>query len=149
MPRLAIVAQCFVVSLAFAAPLAAQEARSVTGVYACEGVSADGRYRAMLELVQHGDQVHARWTFAEGLQVLGIGLVRNGVVAISYSGPVAVGLVVYEVENGAISVGDWITPASQGVYREWVLKLPHALRQPQRDEPPSKTTRAPRSGIPI
>lgn len=148
MPRLAIVAQCFAVSLAFAAPLAAQEAKSITGVYACEGVSPDGRYQAMLELVQHGDEVHARWTFPEGLQVLGIGLVRNGLLAISYAGPVAVGLVVYEVENGVISVGDWITPGSQGVYREWVLKVPHALRERQRDEP-SKATRAPRSGIPI
>ena len=149
MPRLPIVAQCFAVSLAFAAPLAAQEAESVTGVYACEGVSPDGRYRAMLELVQHGDEVHARSTFPEGLQVIGIGLVRNGVMAISYSGPVAVGLVVYEVENGAISVGDWITQGSQGVYREWVLKVPYALRERQRDEPPSEATRAPRSGIPI
>jgi hypothetical protein len=103
----------------------------------------------MLELIQHGEKVHARWTFPEGPQVLGIGLVRNGVLAISYSGPIAVGLVVYEVENGAISVGDWITAGSQAVYREWVLKLPYTLRAPRRDEPRSKSIPTVRSGVQI
>ena len=86
----------------------------------------------MLELVQRGDLVGARGTFADAPPVWGIGLVREGVLAISYFSLGTAGLVVYRVENDAITGGEWIMAGAGGVYRESLTKLPddHAPVRP-------------------
>jgi hypothetical protein len=122
-------------------PAAAQDAGAVAGLYACEGISPDGQpYRALLELVPFGEHVRARWTFRDGPPVLGLGMVRHGVLAISYFGPGTVGLVVYRLERHGITVGEWVIAGAQGVYRESVTKLPDDPAPPPgpaplRDEP--------------
>jgi hypothetical protein len=117
---------------------AAQDAGAVAGLYVCDGVSPDGeRYRALLELVPFGEHVRARWTFRDGPPVLGLGMVRHGVLAISYFGPGTVGLVVYRLERHGITVGEWVIVGAQGVYRESVTKLPDDhVPQPDPVPPP-------------
>jgi hypothetical protein len=110
---------------------AADEAHPLTGMYACQGIGPDGHpYAAMLEIAQNGERVRARWTFPVGPPVLGLGLLRDGVLAISYFSPGTVGLVVYRVDNDRITVGEWITAGAHGVYRESLTKIPRPQLRP-------------------
>ena len=105
--------------------VAAADANSLTGVYACEGVNPDGHpYTAVLEVVQYGEHIRARWTFPDGPPVLGLGLLRDEVLAISYFSQGTVGLVVYRVVDDKMTVGEWITAGARGVHRESLTKLP-------------------------
>lgn len=124
--------------------VAADEVNSLAGVYVCEGVNPDGQpYTATLEVAQYGEHVRARWTFPDGPPVLGLGLLRHGVLAISYFSPGTVGLVVYRVVDDKITVGEWITAGAKGVYRESLTKLPdnhvplHPKPQRQKPQPAS------------
>jgi hypothetical protein len=104
--------------------VAASEGNSVAGVYACEGLGPNEQpYRALLQIVQHGDRVRARWTFRDGPPVEGLGLLRHGVLAITYFNPRTIGLVIYRVDDDRIVVGEWVTPGARGVYRESLTKL--------------------------
>jgi hypothetical protein len=126
MCRLRLTALCAATILLTSLPAAhAQDLDAVTGMYACEGVSPDGEpYRALLELVSYGEHVRARWLFRDSPPVLGLGMVRHGVLAISYFGSGPPGLVIYRVGPHGISIGEWVIAGAGGVYRETVRKLP-------------------------
>ena len=122
------------------ARIAAQEKPSIAGIYACEGVNPDGnRYTCVLEVRQQGDLVQMRWTFPQGPPAAGVGLVRHGVLAVSYFGSGFVGVAVYKIDHGVISVGEWIAAGADGVYAETLTKMPddHSPHPPlpQRDKP--------------
>ena len=100
---------------------------TLTGVYACKGINPDGTpYSGVLEVIQQGDIVHARWRFPSSPPTHGLGLVRQDVLAISYFGPQIVGIVMYRIEKGAITIGEWVTVGADGVHRETLEKMPDA-----------------------
>ena len=97
----------------------------LAGVYSCDGVNPAGRpYKGIVEIVKMDDTFHLRWTFPqESDAALGIGILSNGVLAVSYYGGAAAGVVVYKIEEGNKLTGDWtIVGADGGVFHE-TLKL--------------------------
>lgn len=141
MRRVPMIVVCFTFLLISASGrAAAEDASSFAGTYACAGIGPDGQpYKALLQVVAFGDRVRARWTFPDGPPVLGLGLLRHGVLAISYFSPGTVGLVIYRVEHDKLSLGEWVTAGGQGVYRESLRKLPDNYvpvePTPHRDRP--------------
>lgn len=96
-----------------------------SGVYSCDGVNPAGRpYRGIVEIVKAQETFHLRWTFPQdGDSALGIGIMSNGVLAVSYYGSATAGVVVYKLEDGKL-VGDWtIAGAGGGVYHETLKRL--------------------------
>ena len=115
--------------LGSAPPLLAQQEPEVdiTGVYRCDGVNPQGRaYRGMVEIVRMNDAFQLRWTFPQSSDAaLGIGIVSNGVLAVSYYGGDMAGVVVYKINDDKPMVGEWTVVGSEGgVFRETLTRLP-------------------------
>lgn len=126
MLRLCLITPCVIaVLIQVANRTAAEDVNAVAGVYFCEGVNPDGQpYTALLEVVPSGEHVWVRWTFRDDPPLLGIGVLRDGVLAITYSNRRAIGLVLYHIHNDSITRGEWITPGGHGVWRESLTKVP-------------------------
>lgn len=97
----------------------------LAGVYSCDGVNPAGRpYRGIVEIVKMDNTFHLRWTFPqEGDAALGIGIISNGVLAVSYYGGTTAGVVVYRIEDGNKLVGDWTIVGADGAVFHETLKL--------------------------
>lgn len=120
----------------------------ITGVYICDGVNPEGNpYRGVVEIVRTQDTFHLRWTFPQTDDVaLGIGIVSNGVLAVSYYGGAMVGVVVYKVGDGKKMVGEWTLAGVAGkVYSETLTKVSDGgvtepvhppVPQPHQPQPP-------------
>jgi len=131
--------------LGFASPALAQEPDDIdiTGIYRCDGVNPQGRpYRGMVEIVRMNDAFQLRWTFPQSSDAsLGIGIVSNGVLAVSYYGGDTAGVVVYKINENKPMVGEWTLVGSEGgVFQETLTRMPG--HGPGGDTPPSE--RAPR-----
>lgn len=105
----------------------------VVGTYQCEGTNPDGKpYRGIVEVVAlPNGVVYARWTLENGDQALGVGLVRRGLLVLSYYGTAA-GTAIYvlpdagNLPNGGNTAldGEWTAAGARDVYRERLVKLP-------------------------
>ena len=113
--------------------LRAEESADLTGVYVCDGVNPEGHpYRGIVEIIKTEETFHLRWTFPQNNDAaLGIGIVSNGVLAVSYYGGAATGVVVYKIDTGKRMVGEWtVTGAGGGVYKETLTRLPSSPGMP-------------------
>jgi hypothetical protein len=103
------------------------EDADLSGVYSCDGVNPAGRpYRGIVEIVKTDNTFHLRWTFPQDADdALGIGIMSNGVLAVSYYGAATAGIVVYKLEEGKL-IGDWtvVGAPQNGVYHEVLKRLP-------------------------
>ena len=130
-----------VLLLAGLAGLSAPSARmadlpDLAGTYSCDGVNPAGRpYRGVVEIVRMDDTFHLRWTFPqESDAALGIGIISNGVLAVSYYGGAAAGVVVYKIEEGNKLIGDWtIVGADGGVFHETLKRIEHSQMPKDKD----------------
>ena len=118
-----------IICLAMAMPALAQTPpdTDISGVYRCDGVNPQGRtYRGMVEIVKIHDAFQLRWTFPQDESpALGIGIVSNGVLAVSYYGGDIAGVVVYKISEGKPMVGEWTVVGSEGgVFKETLTRLP-------------------------
>jgi hypothetical protein len=126
------------------------DAPDLAGVYSCDGLNPAGRpYRGIVEIVHTDSTYHLRWTFPqESDSALGIGILSNGVLAVSYYGGATAGVVVYKIEENKL-VGDWTVVGSDGgVYHETLKLLDHdpsklappddADHRPNRDRRPAE-----------
>ncbi|MGE3578725.1 MAG: hypothetical protein AB7I25_09715 [Vicinamibacterales bacterium] len=105
----------------------APEDVDITGVYRCDGVNPQGKaYRGMVEIVRMNDAFQLRWTFPQSSDAaLGIGIISNGVLAVSYYGGDLAGVVVYKINDDKPMVGEWTVIGSEGgVFRETLTRLP-------------------------
>ncbi len=130
-------------------PVAAQQptdaptgapADDLSGVYACEGRNPDGSpYAAVVEIIKRQDTYVVRWTMPEDIQVTGVGIRRDGVLAVSYVGG-GPAIVVYSVgEDGRLD-GTWTLAGAQGaVFSETLIRVGDVLVRPER-RVPSRTT---------
>ena len=111
----------------------ADESPDIAGIYVCDGTNPEGRpYRWMVEIIRTQETFRLRWTFSQNDDgALGIGIVSNGVLAVSYYGGATAGVVVYKIEEGKKMVGEWtVAGADGGVYKETLTKLPAGMHMP-------------------
>jgi len=133
-----------VVFLVFAAvPLAAAtdnktDESDLAGRYACEGKSPAGQpYHGLVDIVRLDDTYRVIWTLAgdsgEVQQVMGVGILSNGVFAASYFGG-GPGVAVYRIEGRQL-VGEWTIGGADGTtYPETLTRMTaEELRQHEHD----------------
>ncbi len=121
------------------------DATDIAGVYRCDGVNPSGKsYRGMVEIVRVHDTFQLRWTFPQGTDAaLGIGILTNGVLAVSYYGGATAGVVVYKIAAGQPLVGEWTVLGSDGIFTETLTRVAgHEggsgdAPKPERRQPPT------------
>jgi hypothetical protein len=96
----------------------------VAGIYQCEGTNPEGKpYSGIVEVVSlPTGVVYARWTLESGEQSFAVGLVRRGLLVLSYYGGAA-GTAVYELKDRRLD-GEWTAAGSGDIYRERLVKVP-------------------------
>jgi hypothetical protein len=118
----------------------------LTGMYACEGATADGRsYQGVVEIVRVQDTYRLRWTLPPEEQYYGIAILTGDVLAVSVVGrvPSVVAYRIEQVEGGQHLIGQWtVLPAGGQVFGEKLTKLTRPVSRPPDPEP-----RQPRSPI--
>jgi hypothetical protein len=134
-----------------------QSARDLHGTYDSEGTDLDGRrYRGTVVIAKHGDVYYLQWKFAARLSALGIGIVTNDMLAVSYYGR-SLGVAVYEIDGSRL-VGRWAESGSGGstatIFSETLTRMPddQPRREPSAQSPVrSEIAAAPfsvQSGVP-
>lgn len=129
-----VLASVAVVFLAASAQAAEGES-TLDGMYASTGVNPDGsQYKGFVHISHRGDSLVVSWMFpqtANGSMVLvpnsvGVGVVSDGMLAVSYYSSRAAGIVLYRIEeDGHRLAGHWTVAGSDGnVYTETLVKLP-------------------------
>src|SRR4051812_15497826 len=140
-----------VLGVAIAVPVAAATdspaaTNDIVGMYTCEGVSPDNHpYHGTVEIVRLDDTFRVIWTLAadsgELQQVMGVGILSNGVFAASYFGG-GPGIAVYKIDGNKL-VGEWTIGGADGaMYPEILTRL---AEQPDRDD--TDDTAAPRPRV--
>jgi hypothetical protein len=116
----------------------------LAGTYACEGANPDGSaYTAVVQIVKLADTYLVRWVQEDGDDVVGIGIHRDGVLAVSYFGGTPV-IVVYSVGADGTLGGTWTMGGREGSVFEEILTKLAADQQP----PPTRRPRpAPRRAL--
>ena len=126
------------------------EAPDLAGIYICDGVNAQGAYRGFVEIVRAKDTFRVKWTFPRsGDSALGIGIVSNGVLAVSYYGGQTAGVVVYKLDGGTTLVGEWtVAGVNGGVFKETLTRMPADGHRPEGLEghPPDRERKPPIRG---
>jgi hypothetical protein len=116
----------------------------IIGTYACEGTNPDGTaYRGIVQIARQGDAYLILWTLPPDGRYLGLGMLRGGVLAVSYfSG--GMGLIVYNVTETADGIrldGKWTVLAAKGrTFSETLKKMPGEIQQLPPLRPPSNQT---------
>lgn len=121
----------------------APAAETLVGVYECQGVNPDGTtYQGVVEITQLGGTFRVLWTLSDQSQVLGVGILSNGVFAVSYWGG-APAIVVYKIDGNRL-VGEWTMGGKEGqMYSETLTKVEgdHPLLTVPPDPSPSPQRR--------
>ena len=91
-----------------------QEPVDLTGTYSCRGQNFDGTsYEAIVEIVKHNDAYQVVWITDDEVVALGMGVVQQGVLAVSYYAG-SPGVVAYRVEGDGRLVGQWTLAGADG-----------------------------------
>ena len=150
-----------VLLIATAAPFArAAGEPELEGMYAATGMNPDGNeYHGVVHIEHHGESLLLTWMFPDGPadagaqillrpQAVGIGILNNGMLAVSYHGPRMAGIVLYRIEaDGKRLTGQWTLVGDDGTIRpETLEKLPDDAIKPRenRDNAEPETPRPPR-----
>lgn len=114
----------------------------IVGAYECEGKNPDGTpYRGFVEVTQIHGTFRVRWILDDS-QVWGVGVISNGVFAVSYWGG-APAVVVYKMDSNRL-VGEWTMGGVEGrTYSEVLTKTNKKLPQPPVLPRPSPQVRPP------
>jgi hypothetical protein len=107
-----------------AAPTPAAPAAALPGVYECQGTGADGKlYRGAVIIAPDGDRFVLQWFVGTQLSAIGLGLREGNVLAVSFIGPDAGGVILYKID-GTRLVGQWSAPANNGqVFEETLTRV--------------------------
>jgi hypothetical protein len=100
-----------------AAPVWASDRPALEGVYMSFGTNPDGsEYHGVVDIERQGDRFLVTWMFPRltgevltlELAAVGVGIARDGMLAVSYYGSKGTGLVLYRIEDDAQQlVGEW------------------------------------------
>ena len=126
-----------------AAPPPAAPPPGLPGVYECQGIGADGKpYKGAVIIHPDGNRFVLQWYVGTQLSAIGLGLREGNVLAVSFFGPDAGGVVLYKI-NGTRLVGQWSAPVTNGkVFEETLTRV--ADTPPSAAPPPSSTPSKPR-----
>ena len=123
------------------------------GVYAVVGVNPDGsEYRGFVHMVRHSETLLVSWVFPhtsdEGVVFVqasvGIGIVSNGALAVSYYTARTAGVAIYRIEeDGKRLAGRWTVVGDGGaVHTETLTRLAGAVPEPVEADPPAPPRRS-------
>jgi hypothetical protein len=119
-----------------APPAPAVKAGDPSGVYLCEGTNPDGhRYRGIVQIAAVRNTYLVRWTLADDVEVMGVGILHDGQLSVSYFGGTPA-VVVYKIAADKL-VGEWTMGGTEGrVYAETLTRVPEgSLPKPQPQQP--------------
>jgi hypothetical protein len=106
----------------------------LAGVYECVGTNPDGtQYQGVVQIEKTRDTFSVKWGLSDGV-VTGVGIVSDGLLAVSYFGG-APAVVLYKIEGNRL-IGHWTMGAEGTVYAETLTKSDSAA-PPQRRRRPS------------
>jgi hypothetical protein len=125
-----------------AAPAPAAPAAGLPGVYECHGIGADGKpYRGAVIIEPDGNRFVLQWFVGTQLSAIGLGLREGNVLAVSFFGPDAGGIILYKID-GTRLVGQWSAPVNKGeVFEETLTRVADT---PPAATPPSSAAPKPR-----
>ena len=130
-------------------PKPAVKALDPTGVYVCEGTNPDGdRYRGIVQIAAVKDTFLVRWTLADDVEVTGVGILQNGLLAVSYFGGTPA-VVIYKIDAEKL-IGEWTMGGAEGkTFAEVLTRIPEEKLRQQQPDPPRRQqpARPPKSGI--
>jgi hypothetical protein len=114
----------------------------LTGVYACEGVNPDGTpYAGVVEILKVKDTYLVRWTMPNDNQVVGVGILSNGVLAVSYFGGSPAVVAFSTTPDGRLD-GKWTMGGAEGsVFSEKLTKMSAGQQQQQQRKPIKRETK--------
>lgn len=123
-----------------AAPAPDASASRLPGVYDCRGTGADGQpYRGAVIIETDGNRFVLQWYVGAQLSAIGLGLREGDVLAVSFFGADAGGIILYKID-GTRLIGQWSAPVANGqVFDETLTRVadpPPAATPPS--PPPSK-----------
>jgi hypothetical protein len=125
-------------------PPAASKTGDPSGVYLCEGTNPDGhRYRGIVQIAAVRNTFLVRWTLADEVEVMGVGILHDGMLSVSYFGGTPA-VVVYKISADKL-VGEWTMGGTEGrVYAETLTRVPEgSLPKPQPQQPRQPRGRRP------
>jgi hypothetical protein len=96
----------------------------LTGTYRCEGTSPSGNaYRTVVEIAKDDQTYVVKW-YSRGAPAIGIGILRNDTLSVSYFTGKDVGIVVYKIEKGPKLSGQWSILGADGqLYPEVLTRV--------------------------
>lgn len=115
-----------VLVLSLTAPaLSAAAEIDIVGLYTCEGTNPDGRpYRSVVEIIKNDQTYRVTWAMGERNISIGIGMVRDGLLAVSYYANGNLGVIVYRIKKGPQLTGEWtVLGADDEVFPETLTKI--------------------------
>ena len=120
---------------AFDAVVLAQN-NDLTGTYRCEGTSPSGNaYRTVVEIAKDDQTYVVKW-YSRGAPAIGIGILRNDTLSVSYFTGKDVGIVVYKIEKGPKLNGQWSILGADGqLYPEVLTRVGIAAENLDADDP--------------
>jgi hypothetical protein len=129
-----------------AAPAPAAPAAGLPGVYDCQGTGADGKaYRGAVIIQPDGNRFVLQWYVGTQLSAIGLGLREGNILAVSFFGPDAGGIILYKID-GARLVGQWSAPVTAGrVFEETLTRVADV---PPATAPPASAPTKPRPSSP-
>ena len=121
---------------------------SVAGVYLCEGTNPDGSpYKGLVEIAAVDNTYLVHWLMANGSEVLGVGIVRSGILSVSYFGGTPA-VAVYRIDGDRL-LGEWTMGGTEGMlYSETLTRMPEHPQprpEPRRQERPARPVRGVRA----
>jgi hypothetical protein len=135
-----------VVAICGATALCAQtdgQAKSVAGVYLCEGNNPDGSpYVGVVEISAVKDTFVVHWQLGDQDDVFGVGIFRDGVLAVSYFGG-APAVAMYRPDGDRL-IGQWTIGGADGkLFGETLTRMKEGMprpeiRRPERSRPDSR-----------
>ena len=134
----ATVVSLLAVLTVFAPPVAAAGEPKLEGSYSVTGVNPDGtEYEGRVKIIRRGNTFLVSWMAPrvsdEGVEFVltagGVGIARGGMLAVSFYGQDATGVVLYQIEeHGERLTGEWVSVNDAGGARhvEILTRLPDA-----------------------
>lgn len=123
----------------------------VAGVYLCEGTNPDGSpYHGLVEIAAIDSTYLVHWVLANGTEVLGVGIVRSGILSVSYFGGTPA-VAVYQIDGDRL-LGEWTMGGAEGrVYSETLTKMHEKPAQvkPREQRPREPKKQPPAQARPI
>lgn len=146
MGRMVVLVAALLAALGVANAQEPQTKGTVAGVYLCEGKNPDGSpYKGIVEIAAVRDTYLVRWSLADGVEVFGVGIMRENSLSVSYFGGTPA-IVVYKTDGDRL-VGEWTQGGTEGtVFGETLTKMPDhpgVPRQPRAPARPRPTTSQP------